>query len=260
MDVRSFSMRCHGFPECIAIVSCVSRRTFTSRADALTFSPASIRRTISRLNARLTTRIARLLVDPPERTCPHFSCLTFGVHFTTLTPFRCRSFSVIAAWLEPERRVIAKAKFTGGEANPRFVVTSLKRAACKPKYLYEKVYCAHGAMENRIKECQLDLHADRTSTATMRASQLRLWFVSMAYVLICALRRIALHHTPSADATCGTVRLKLLKIGAIVRISVRRIKDRDGDDLPVSQDWRRAAKKAVCPIARSGKDSLRYPG
>jgi hypothetical protein len=74
-------------------------------------------------------------------------------------------------------------------------------------------------MENRIKECQLDLYADRTSTATMRANQLRLWFASMAYVLLCALRRIALHHTPFAKATCGTIRLKLLKIGALVRAS-----------------------------------------
>jgi Transposase DDE domain group 1 len=94
----------------------------------------------------------------------------------------------------------------------------------KAKYLYEKVYCARGDMENRIKECQLDLYADRTSTATMRANQLRLWFASMAYVLICALRRIGLQDTDFAKATCGTIRLKLLKIGAIVRISVRRIR------------------------------------
>ena len=79
-------------------------------------------------------------------------------------------------------------------------------------------------MENRIKECQLDLFADRTSTGTMRANQLRLWLSSMAYVLISALRRIALATTRFADATCGTIRLKLLKIGAQVRISVRRIK------------------------------------
>jgi len=79
-------------------------------------------------------------------------------------------------------------------------------------------------MENRIKECQLDLFADRTSTATMRANQLRLWFASMAYVLLCALRRIGLAHTQFAQATCGTIRLKLLKLGALVRISVRRIK------------------------------------
>ena len=81
-----------------------------------------------------------------------------------------------------------------------------------------------GEMENRIKECQLDLFADRTSSATMRANQLRLWFASMAYVLVCALRRIGLAHTQFADATCGTIRLKLLKLGALVRISVRRIK------------------------------------
>ena len=74
-------------------------------------------------------------------------------------------------------------------------------------------------MENRIKECQLDLFADRTSTATMQANQLRLWFASIAYVLLCALRRIGLAHTQFAEATCGTIRLKLLKIGALVRVS-----------------------------------------
>jgi Transposase DDE domain group 1 len=89
-----------------------------------------------------------------------------------------------------QRRVVAKAEWTKDEANPRFVVTSLTRAECKARYLYEKVYCARGDMENRIKECQLDLYAVRTSTATMRANQLRLWF-AMAYVLLCALRRIA---------------------------------------------------------------------
>ena len=78
-------------------------------------------------------------------------------------------------------------------------------------------------MENRIKECQLDLFADRTSAATMRANQMRLWFASFAYVLLCALRRIGLAHTQFANATCGTIRLRLLKIGALVRVSVRRI-------------------------------------
>ena len=86
------------------------------------------------------------------------------------------------------------------------------------------IYCARGEMENRIKECQLDLFADRASAATMRANQLRLWFASMAYVLLCALRRIGLAHTQFAEATCGTIRLALLKIGALVRKSVRRIK------------------------------------
>src|SRR6201994_405122 len=123
-----------------------------------------------------------------------------------------------------ELRVVAKAEWTGGEANPRFVVTSLSREEHEGRHLYEKLYCARGDMENRIKECQLDLFADRTSSRTMRSNQLRLWFASMAYVLVCALRRIALVHTQFARATCGTIRLKLLKIGALVRTSVRRIK------------------------------------
>jgi Transposase DDE domain group 1 len=135
------------------------------------------------------------------------------------------------------RRVIAKAEWTQGEANPRFVVTSLTRDECKAKHLYEKVYCARGDMENRIKECQLDLYADRTSTATMRANQLRLWFYSMAYILLCATRRIGLHDTEFAKATCGTIRLKLLKIGALVCVSVRRIKVAMASGCPAAQVW-----------------------
>jgi hypothetical protein len=122
------------------------------------------------------------------------------------------------------RRVIGKAEWTGGEANPRFLVTSLKPDAWTAKPLYEDLYCKRGEMENRIKEAQGDLFADRTSAATMRANQLRLWFASMAYVLLCALRRIGLAHTQFAVATCGTIRLKLLKIGALVKISARRVK------------------------------------
>ncbi|MFL5003274.1 MAG: IS1380 family transposase [Xanthobacteraceae bacterium] len=140
-----------------------------------------------------------------------------------------------------ERRVVGKAEVTGGEANPRFVVTSLTRAECGPKYLYEKLYCARGDMENRIKECQLDLYADRTSTATLRANQLRLWLASMAYLLICALRRLGLQNTPLAKASCGTIRLKLLKIGALVRTSVRRIKIAMASSCPEAQVWGRAA-------------------
>jgi hypothetical protein len=137
--------------------------------------------------------------------------------------FRDFMWSTLDSWSR-NRRVIGKAEVTGGEANPRFVVTSLKPAEVGGQYLYERIYCARGEMENRIKECQLDLFADRTSAATMRANQLRLWFASMAYVLLCALRRIGLAHTQFAQATCGTIRLKLLKLGALVRISVRRIK------------------------------------
>jgi hypothetical protein len=122
------------------------------------------------------------------------------------------------------RRVVAKAEHLLKGANPRFVVTSLPTATIDARTLYEDVYCARGEVENRIKEQQLDLFADRTSAATMKANQLRLWFTSMAYVLLEALRRIGLRHTQFATATCGTIRLKLLKIGAQVRKSVRRIK------------------------------------
>jgi len=137
--------------------------------------------------------------------------------------FKDLTWSTLDSWSRA-RRVVAKAEWTGGEANPRFVVTSLSRTEHEARHLYEKVYCARGDMENRIKECQLDLFADRTSAATMRANQLRLWFAAMAYVLVCGLRRIAFRHTQFAQATCGTIRVKLFKIGALVRVSVRRIK------------------------------------
>ena len=127
-----------------------------------------------------------------------------------------------------------------GRANPRFVVTSLPAGQHQARALYEKLYCARGEMENRIKECQLDLFADRTSTGTMRANQLRLWLSSMAYVLISALRRIALAATTFADATCGTIRLKLFKIGAQVRISVRRIKFSMASAFPYTDVFRTA--------------------
>jgi hypothetical protein len=137
--------------------------------------------------------------------------------------FKDFTWSTLKSWSR-SRRVVAKAEWTQGEANPRFVVTSLLRKEAEARYLYEKIYCARGEMENRIKECQLDLFADRTSANSMRANQLRLWFASMAYVLLAALRRIGLKHTQFAKATCGTIRLKLLKIGALVTISVRRVK------------------------------------
>jgi hypothetical protein len=156
--------------------------------------------------------------------------------------FKDLMWTTRASWSR-RRRVVAKAEWTQGEANPRFVVTSLRRDESKARYLYEKVYCARGDMENRIKECQLDLYADRTSTATMRANQLRLWFYSMAYVLLCATRRIGLHDTEFAKATCGTIRLKLLKIGALVRVSARRIKVAMASACPAAHTWGCAAKR-----------------
>ena len=141
-----------------------------------------------------------------------------------------------------ERRVVGKAEQLvsgSGETspNPRFVVTSLSPEEWAPKPLYEQLYCARGEMENRIKECQLDLFADRTSARTMRANQLRLWFASMAYVLLEALRRIGLKTTRLAQATAGTIRLRLLKIGALVRISVRRVTVAMASGHPSQCDW-----------------------
>src|SRR6056297_134491 len=112
-----------------------------------------------------------------------------------------------------ERRVIGKAEFTNGGANPRFIVTNVHAAFGSPRFLYETVYCQRGEMENRLKECQGDLFADRTPTPTMRANQLRLWLSSLAYVLMCAVRRIGLAGTELERATCGTIRLALLKLG-----------------------------------------------
>ena len=136
--------------------------------------------------------------------------------------FKDFTWSTLDCW-SAERRVIGKAEWTHGEANPRFVVTSFASDVIDAATLYEDVYCQRGEMENRIKECQLDLYADRLPTATLRANQLRLWLASMAYVLMCALRRIGLAGTELARATCGTIRLKLLKIGAQVTVSVRRV-------------------------------------
>lgn len=121
------------------------------------------------------------------------------------------------------RRVVAKAEWLGDKANPRFVVTSLPPERAQAKPLYEDLYCARGDMENRIKEAQGDLFGDRTSTRSLRSNQLRLWFSSLAYVLLCALRRLGLAGTVLAMATCHSLRLKLLKIGATVTRSTRRI-------------------------------------
>ncbi len=122
------------------------------------------------------------------------------------------------------RRVIAKGEYSGMGANPRFVVTSLPCRTIKDaRHLYRKVYCARGDMENRIKEQQLYLFADRTSAHTMRANQVRLYMSSIAYVLLAAIRRLALKGTKMARAQCDTIRLRLLKIGARIRVSVRRV-------------------------------------
>lgn len=126
-----------------------------------------------------------------------------------------------ASWSR-SRRVVAKAEQIEGKENPRYVVTSLGADAWSAPELYERLYCARGEMENRIKE-QLSLFSDRLSTETMRSNQLRLYFSALAYVLVDALRRLGLRGTEWAEAQVETIRLKLLKIAAEVRITARRI-------------------------------------
>jgi hypothetical protein len=136
--------------------------------------------------------------------------------------FKDFTYQTLDSWSRP-RRVIGKAEWLQKGANPRFVVTRLSPDAFDPRAVYEDQYCARGEMENRIKEQQLHLFADRTSAATLRANQLRLWFSSVAYTLLAALRRLGLQGTDLARAQCQTIRLKLLKIGAQIRITCRKI-------------------------------------
>ena len=124
------------------------------------------------------------------------------------------------SWRRRSRRVIVKAEHAVRGANPRYVVTSLKGA---PQWLYDRVYCARGDMENRIKEQQLDLFADRTSCHAWWPNQYRLLLSTLTYVLLEAIRRVALAGGELANAHVGTIRLKLLKIGAVVLRDTRRI-------------------------------------
>ena len=136
--------------------------------------------------------------------------------------FKDFEYQTLKSWSR-SRRVIGKAEYLFKGPNPRFVVTSLSADEFDARSLYEKEYCARGEMENRIKEQQLCLFADRTSAATMRANELRLWFSSIAYTLMNALRRLGLKNTKMSKARCDTIRLKLLKIGAQVRITFRKV-------------------------------------
>ena len=139
-----------------------------------------------------------------------------------------------------ERRVVAKAEHLEKGANPRFVVTSLDLQQHPAKDLYERDYCSRGEMENRIKEQQLQLFADRTSAATMRANQIRLFFSSIAYTLLEALRRLGLAGTSMAQAQCQTIRLRLLKIGALVQVTVRKVWVRLASSCPSANVFREA--------------------
>jgi hypothetical protein len=159
----------------------------------------------------------------------------------TRQPARCFAelrYQTRETWSR-ERRVVAKAEHLAKGPNPRFVVTSLpvERRAAQP--LYEQDYCGRGEMENRIKEQQLHLFADRTSAHTMRGNQVRLFFSSIAYVLLEALRRLGLAGTGLAEAQCQTIRLKLLKIGALVRVTVRKVWVKLSGGFPYAEVFRR---------------------
>ena len=136
--------------------------------------------------------------------------------------FRDFTYQTLESWSRA-RRVIGKAEYLPQGENPRFIVTSLSSDDFRGQRLYEDVYCARGDMENRIKEQQLFLFADRTSCETMRANQLRLYFSSVAYLLLVALRQNGLRGTELESAQCDTIRLKLLKIGAQVQLTVRKV-------------------------------------
>ena len=151
------------------------------------------------------------------------------------------------------RRVVVKAEHLAKGANPRYVVTSLSAEVADARSLYEDLYCARGDMENRIKEQQLDLFADRTSTHTLLANQIRLYFSAVAYLLLCALRRLGLKGSEMAQAQCGTIRTRLLKIGAQVRVSVRRICISFSESFPAQDLFvavlRRIQRTAALPSA-----------
>jgi len=164
-------------------------------------------------NARLEATLA------PELATARAQCEAAG---TPARVYKDFTYQTRDTWSRA-RRVVGKAEYLPGKANPRFVVTSLAAARWAPVALYEDLYCARGDMENRIKEQQLGLFADRTSTATLRANQLRLWIASVAYVLVHELRRVGLRGTALARAPVGTIRTRLLKLGGVVTVSVRRV-------------------------------------
>lgn len=144
-----------------------------------------------------------------------------------------------------KRRVVAKAEHIDGKSNPRFIVTSLPEQDWPARPLYEDLYCARGDMENRIKE-QFVLFADRVSAASMRANQLRLYLSVMAYSLVCGLRRVGLQATHLAHAQVGTIRVRLLKIGAQIRVTVRKIWIQMSSSFPLQTLFRQALQQLRC--------------
>jgi len=156
-----------------------------------------------------------------EMAAPWIELSEAGFELTGQKQRLFAELSYAARSWKQERRVIAKAEHTALGANPRYIVTNLPG---EPQSLYEKIYCARGEMENRIKEQQLYLFADRTSCMNWLPNQLRLLLSSMAYCLLEAIRSLALKNTQLARARCDTIRLRLLKIGAVIIRNTRRVK------------------------------------
>jgi Transposase DDE domain group 1 len=179
-------------------------------------------------------RLLKLITDQSEQAR--------GQYEATKNPARVFTdlkYQTLKSW-SCERRVVAKAEHLEKGANPRFVVTSLDPQQHPAQELYERHYCARGEMENRIKEQQHHLFADRTSAATMRANQIRLFFSSIAYALLEALRRLGLAGTSMDQAQCQTIRLRLLKIGALVQVTVRKVWVRLASSCPSAEIFRQA--------------------
>lgn len=184
-------------------------------------------------NARLTAMIAGELEEARRQ---------FEATKQPARAFAELRYRTLETWGR-ERRVVAKAEHLAKGSNPRFVVTSLPAEDRPARPLYERDYCGRGEMENRIKEQQLQLFAGRTSAGTMRANQVRLFLSSIAYTLLNALRRLGLAGTEMAEAQCQTIRLKLLKIGALVRVTVRRVWVHLSGGCPYAELFRRVQAK-----------------
>jgi hypothetical protein len=180
------------------------------------------------------SRLVGFIERPMEKARRHHLVTQEKVRFFDSFGYRTRK-----TWSR-RRRVIAKLEYLSRGPNPRFVVTSLPGDRWLPPAVYDELYCARGEMENRIKEQQLDLFADRTSTSKMASNQLRLYLSTFAYVLLSELRRLALRGSRLARAYAGTIRLRLLKIGAVVRVSVRRVYFSLSSAYPYKNLFRRA--------------------
>ena len=162
-------------------------------------------------------RLRRMIAEPLAQAARQYQATQEPARVFAEFPYQ----TTTGSW-NRERRVVAKAEHIDGKENPRYLVTSFTPEECPAQQLYEQRYCARGDMENRIKE-QFSLFADRASAESMRANQLRMYWSAVAYVLVSGLRRLGLQATELATAQVTTIRTRLLKIGAQVRVSLRRV-------------------------------------